>query len=48
LVGSGLAAVLYDYLATPRIVSQPIEEAVTHPDVAPGDGVVPADVATVK
>jgi glycerol uptake facilitator protein len=48
LVGSGLAAVLYDYLATPRIVSQPIEEAVTHPDVATGDGVVSADVATVK
>jgi glycerol uptake facilitator protein len=48
LVGSGLAAVLYDYLATPRIVKQPIEEAVTHPDRLPGDGAVPTDVATVK
>jgi glycerol uptake facilitator protein len=45
LVGSGLAAVIYDFIAHPRIVAQPIEEAVTHPD----DGAVPsADVATAK
>jgi glycerol uptake facilitator protein len=34
LLGSGLAAYLYDYLANPRIVEEPIEEAVTHPDPA--------------
>jgi glycerol uptake facilitator protein len=39
LAGSGVAAFVYDYLATPRIVERPIAEAVTHPD--PGD-VVPA------
>jgi glycerol uptake facilitator len=32
LIGSGLAAVVYDQLAEPRKVAQPIEEAVTHPD----------------
>jgi glycerol uptake facilitator protein len=37
LVGSGLAALVYDYLATPRRVEEPIEEAVTHPDPAAGD-----------
>src|SRR5205823_11149722 len=31
LVGSSLAAFAYDALATPRRVTQPIEEAVTHP-----------------
>jgi glycerol uptake facilitator protein len=35
LVGSGLAAVTYDYLATPRRQAKPIASAVTHPD--PGD-----------
>src|SRR3954463_3837789 len=30
LLGSGLAAYVYDYLANPRIVEEPIEEAVTH------------------
>jgi glycerol uptake facilitator protein len=35
LVGAGLAAVIYDLLATPRKVVQPIEEAVKHPDVSP-------------
>jgi glycerol uptake facilitator protein len=39
LVGSGLAAVTYDYLATPRRRPKPIASAVTHPD--PGD-VAPA------
>ncbi|HEY3190628.1 MAG TPA: MIP/aquaporin family protein [Solirubrobacteraceae bacterium] len=32
LVGAGLAAVLYDLLATPRKVTRPIREAVTTPD----------------
>src|SRR3954449_3107107 len=32
LVGSGLAAVTYDYLATPRRTPRPIASAVTHPD----------------
>jgi len=32
LVGSALAAFAYDFLATPRIVERPIQEAVTHPD----------------
>jgi len=35
--------VLYDYIAHPRIIKQPIEQAVTHPD-----GAVPTDVAAVK
>ncbi len=37
LVGSALAAVVYDFLANPRIVETPIQEAVTHPDPAAGD-----------
>jgi glycerol uptake facilitator len=32
LVGSGLAAVAYDYLSTPRRQVMPIQQAVTHPD----------------
>ncbi|HEY3020669.1 MAG TPA: MIP/aquaporin family protein [Solirubrobacteraceae bacterium] len=40
LVGSGLAAVAYDYLATPRRRERPIAAAVTHPD--------PADLAAAK
>jgi glycerol uptake facilitator protein len=32
LVGSGLAAVAYDFLAKPRLVTMPVAEAVTHPD----------------
>jgi glycerol uptake facilitator protein len=32
LVGAGLAAVTYDFLAKPRIVTMPVAEAVTHPD----------------
>jgi len=40
LVGSGLAAVTYDYLATPRRRERPIAAAVTHPD--------PTDLAAAK
>jgi glycerol uptake facilitator protein len=43
LVGSGLAAVVYDALATPRKVVMPIKEAVTHPDPVTGEA---AHVAT--
>jgi glycerol uptake facilitator protein len=32
LAGSALAALFYDFLAEPRIVREPIREAVTHPD----------------
>jgi glycerol uptake facilitator protein len=32
LVGSGLAAVAYDFLAKPRLIVEPVIEAVTHPD----------------
>jgi glycerol uptake facilitator protein len=32
LVGSAVAAVGYDYLAKPRLVVEPVIEAVTHPD----------------
>ncbi len=32
LAGSALAALFYDFLAEPRIVQEPILEAVTHPD----------------
>jgi glycerol uptake facilitator protein len=36
LAGSGIAAVAYDFIATPRKIKAPIREAVTHPDdVAP-------------
>jgi glycerol uptake facilitator protein len=35
LVGAGLAAFVYDFLAHPRTVEAPIKEAVTHPDPAP-------------
>src|SRR3954466_8937029 len=34
LVGAGVAAVVYDFLATPHVVERPIAEAVTHPDAA--------------
>jgi glycerol uptake facilitator protein len=34
LVGSGLAAVAYDFLAKPRLIEEPIIDAVTHPDTA--------------
>jgi glycerol uptake facilitator protein len=32
MVGSAVAAVAYDFLAKPRLVEEPIIEAVTHPD----------------
>jgi glycerol uptake facilitator protein len=35
LVGSGIAAVTYDFIAKPRIVVMPVAEAVTHPDPGP-------------
>jgi glycerol uptake facilitator protein len=35
LFGAGLAAVFYDFVATPRKVRRPIREAVTHPDHIP-------------
>ena len=34
LVGSGVAAVAYDFLAKPRLIEEPVIEAVTHPDTA--------------
>ena len=34
LVGAGVAAVAYDFLAKPRLVVEPVIEAVTHPDPA--------------
>jgi glycerol uptake facilitator protein len=37
LIGAALAAFAYDFLAKPRIVEEPIEEAVTHPDPVAGD-----------
>jgi glycerol uptake facilitator protein len=42
LVGASLAAFAYDFLATPRIVARPIQEAVTHPDPLAGDVVAPS------
>jgi glycerol uptake facilitator protein len=35
LVGSAVAAFAYDFLAKPRLIEEPIIEAVTHPDPAP-------------
>ncbi len=32
LVGAGVAAVAYDFMTKPRIVFEPVVEAVTHPD----------------
>jgi glycerol uptake facilitator protein len=37
LVGSGVAAVLYDFLAKPRLVVEPVIDAVTHPDPGPAE-----------
>jgi glycerol uptake facilitator len=42
LVGAGLAAFVYDFLANPRVVETPIKEAVTHPDPAAPDLVAAA------
>jgi glycerol uptake facilitator protein len=46
LVGAGLAAVLYDAVATPRKVARPVREAVTTPDPVSTDGA--ARVAAAK
>jgi glycerol uptake facilitator protein len=35
LVGSGVAAVAYDFMAKPRLVVEPVIEAVSHPDPGP-------------
>ena len=35
LVGAGIAAVAYDFMTKPRIVIEPVIEAVTHPDPGP-------------
>ncbi|MEA2146941.1 MAG: glycerol uptake facilitator protein [Solirubrobacteraceae bacterium] len=35
LVGSGVAAVAYDFIAKPRLIVEPVIEAVSHPDPAP-------------
>ncbi len=48
LVGAGLAAFLYDFLATPRIVEEPIEAAVTHPDPGQDGAANPEPVAAAK
>ncbi len=42
LVGSGLAAVAYDFLAKPRLVVEPVIEAVTHPDPGPREAATSA------
>jgi glycerol uptake facilitator protein len=42
LVGSALAALVYDFLAEPRIVRRPIQAAVTSPDPGAGSGVAAA------
>ena len=34
LAGAGIAAIVYDALATPRRIAAPIKSAVTHPDTA--------------
>jgi glycerol uptake facilitator protein len=39
LVGAGLAAFIYDYIAEPRKVVRPIKEAVSHPDPVSSDQV---------
>jgi glycerol uptake facilitator protein len=48
LVGAGVAAFIYDFLATPRIVKQPIEEAVTHPDPVDGTPDGARETASVR
>jgi glycerol uptake facilitator protein len=35
LIGSGIAAVTYDMLAHPRVIAEPVIEAVSHPDPGP-------------
>jgi glycerol uptake facilitator protein len=41
LVGAGLAALVYDFLATPRKITAPIAEAVTGPDATPREAALP-------
>ena len=48
LVGAGIAAFLYDFLATPRIVQRPIKDAVTHPDPGADGAAKPDPVAAAK
>jgi glycerol uptake facilitator protein len=40
LVGSGLAAVAYDFIANPRVVARPIKTAVTTPETTSGPAAV--------
>ena len=42
LVGSGVAAVAYDFLAKPRLVVMPVAEEVTHPDPGPRESAASA------
>ena len=35
LVGAAVAAVSYDWIAKPRLITMPVAEAVTHPDPGP-------------
>jgi glycerol uptake facilitator protein len=42
LAGAGVAAFVYDFLASPRKVRKPIKQAVTHPDGAAADRVATA------
>ncbi len=35
LVGSGIAALAYDFVAKPRLIVEPVIEAVSHPDPGP-------------
>jgi len=48
LVGAGVAAFLYDFLAKPRIVETPIKEAVTQPDPGADGSPDPDRVAATK
>ena len=42
LIGAAVACVAYDWMATPRKIARPIQEAVTEPDRAVGEPVPPA------
>jgi hypothetical protein len=41
LVGAGLAALVYDFVATPRKIARPIAEAVTTSDATPREAALP-------
>jgi glycerol uptake facilitator protein len=45
LVGAALASVIYDFLAKPRLVERPIQDAVTQPDPV-SDGPIPPAAVT--